>query len=90
MHSLSKEMLNMKIIHVKDSSIMSKKFGKLLRLNQHELQTIATEVRTELNQPRITDVLLSNHVTKIELVQDIMAVIRNSVSTGFKTILRNG
>lgn len=90
MHSLSCEMLNTKVIHLKSSAIMSKKFAKLMRCSKGDLISIAIEVRQELGAPRITDVLVSGCVTKFELVQDIMAVIRNSVSNNFKTILSSG
>ena len=90
MHSLSNELLSTKVIHLKDSAVMSKKFSKLLKLKKTELQVIAKEVRAELRQPEITDVLTSPIVTKFELVQDIMSVIKNSVKQNFETICSNG
>lgn len=88
MHSLSNELLNVKVIHLGNKAIMDRKREKLIKLSRVELVQIAQEVRVELNQPWITDVLASEVVTKSELVQDIMYVISNSVKTNLKTILR--
>ena len=89
MHSLSNELLSTKVIHLKDESIMKRKVAKLMRASKGILRLIAVQVRAELNQPAITDVLTSNFVTKQELVQDILFVLGNSVTNNFKTILRN-
>lgn len=88
MHSLSNELLNVKVIHLGNKAIMDRKREKLIKLSRVELVQIAQEVRVELNQPWITDVLASEVVTKSELVQDIMYTITNSVKSNFKTILR--
>jgi hypothetical protein len=90
MHSLSNELLSMKVIHLKSDAIVSKKQRKLMALPKSELQQVAIEVRAELNQPKITDVLMSNIVTKNELVSDILFTINNSVVNNFKTICSNG
>jgi len=68
---------------------MKRKVAKLMRASKPVLRVIAVQVRAELNQPAITDVLLSDFVTKQELVQDILFVLGNSVTNNFKTILRN-
>lgn len=60
MHSLSNELLNVKIIHLGNKAIMDRKREKLLKLSKPELVQVATEVRVELNQPWITDVLSSD------------------------------
>lgn len=88
MHSLSNELLNVKVIHLGNEAIMYRKREKLIKLSRTELVQVAEEVRVELNQPWITDVLASEVVTKSELVQDIMYTITNSVKSNFKTILR--
>lgn len=90
MHSLSNELLNVKVIHLSNTGIMSVKRQKLQKCSREELITIDTEVRAELSQPWITDVLHSSSVTKAEIVDDIMSVIKNSVSNNLKTILRYG
>jgi hypothetical protein len=89
MHSLSNELLNMKVIHM-TASVMATKRQKLLKCNRAELVTIDNEVRAELSQPWITDVLHSPHVSKAEIVNDIMSVVKNSVTNNFKTILKHG
>ena len=89
MHSLSNELLNMKVIHM-TASVMAAKSQKLLKCNRAELVTIDNEVRAELSQPWITDVLHSPHVSKAEIVNDIMSVVKNSVTNNFKTILKHG
>lgn len=88
MHSLSNEMLNLKVIYLGNSAIMSRKAEKLSKLSKPELIQVASEIRAELNQPWITDVLSSPETTKKEIVQDIMSVIKNSVKSNFKTILQ--
>ena len=87
MHSLSKELLNMKVIHM-TATAMATKREKLLKCNKEELITIASEVRAELKQPWITDVLCFDETTKAEIANDIMSVVKNSVTNNFKTILR--
>lgn len=90
MHSLSNELLSTKVIHLRSEAVMSNKTKKLQRLPKDELRQVAVEVRAELNQPQITDVLMSNVVSKLELVQDILSTITNSVTNNFKTICSNG
>ena len=90
MHSLSKELLSTKVLHLKDADVMDKKRRKLMALPKNELQTIAIEVRSELNQAKITDVLMASFVKKAELVNDIMFSISNSVSNNFKNIFGHG
>lgn len=90
MHSLSNELLNVKMIHLSNTGIMAAKREKLLNCSRGELVTIDNEVRAELSQPWITDVLVSAHVKKAEVVDDIMSVIKNSVSNNLKTIMRHG
>lgn len=85
MHSLSNELLNMKVIHM-TASVMATKRQKLLKCSRAELVAIDREVRAELSQPRITDVLHSSLVTKTEIANDIMSVVKNSVTNNFKTI----
>ncbi len=87
MHSLSKELLNTKVIHM-TASIMATKRQKLLKCSYDELVTINNEVRAELNQPQITDVLSEDFVTKAEIANDIMSVVKNSVTNNLKTILK--
>ena len=89
MHSLSNELLNMKVIHM-TASVMATKRQKLLKCNRAELVTIDNEVRAELSQPWITDVLHSSHVTKAEIVDDILSVCKNSVINNLKTIVKHG
>lgn len=90
MHSLSNELLNVKMIHLSNAGIMGSKRTKLLKCSREELVTIDNEVRAELSQPWITDVLYSSHVTKAEIVDDIMSVCKNSVINNLKTILKHG
>lgn len=90
MHSLSNELLNVKMIHLSNTGIMEAKRQKLLKCSREELIAINTEVRAELSQPWITDVLHSSHVTKAEIVNDTMFVIKNSVTNNLKTIMRHG
>lgn len=66
---------------------MDKKVLKLLGLPKHELVQVAIEVRTELGQPSITDVLLDESSTPSEICSDIMHAIKNSVKTNFATVL---
>jgi len=87
MHSLSKELLNMKVIYLGNSRIVENKRKKLQKLTRERLVSIDAEVRAELNQPWITDVLCSESVTKAEIVDDIMFVITNSTLSNFKAIL---
>ena len=54
------------------------------------LRLINIQVRAELNQPVITDVLLLNSVTKDEIANDILFVLKNSVVKNFNTICSNG
>lgn len=95
MHSLSNELLGMKIIYLGNSAIMDNKRKKLQKCNRAELVIIDTEVRAELNQPKITDVLSGSTetenvqiftISKAEIVEDILAVITNSVKSNLKTI----
>lgn len=90
MHSLSNEVLSMKVIHLKSVEIVAKKQRKLMALPKNVLRLIAIQVRAELNQPQITDVLLSDYVSKTELAEDIFASISNSLVNNFKTICSNG
>ena len=90
MHSLSKELLSTKVLHLKDATVMEKKRRKLMAQPKDTLRTIAIEIRSELNQKEITDVLSSSLVTKAEIVNDIMFSIKNSVSNSFKTIFSHG
>ena len=83
-------MLSTKVINLKDATVMGKKVKKLLALPKTELQTVAVEVRAELNQPQITDVLTSTFVKKSEIVEDILFSLSNSVLNNFKTICKNG
>lgn len=68
MHSLSNELLNMKVIHM-TASVMAAKRQKLLKCNRAELVTIDNEVRAELSQPWITDVLHSPHVQLLTILK---------------------
>lgn len=86
MHSLSKEILSVKVIQLKDSGIMQKKVNKLMKQSKATLRLIAIQVRSELGLPSITDVLLLDQTTKVEIVQDIMFSLTNSVTNNLKSI----
>lgn len=75
----------MKVIHM-TASVMATKRQKLLKCSRAELIAIDSEVRAELNQPWIADVLNSRLITKAEIANDIMSVVKNSVINNFKTI----
>ena len=90
MHSLSKEMLSVKVIHLGNKGIMQKKANKLMKQSKAVLRVIAVQVRSELGLPQITDVILFDSTTKMELVQDILFSLRNSVTNNLNTILQNG
>lgn len=68
------------------ASVMATKQQKLLKCSRAELVAIDSEVQAELNQPWIADVLHSPSVTKAEIANDIMSVVKNSVTNNFKTI----
>lgn len=87
MHSLSQELLSTKVLHLRKSNIMDKKIVKLLALPKAELVRVAIEVRLELDQPSITDVLLESSTTKEEICNDILHTIQHSVGKSLDIIL---
>lgn len=85
MHSLSNELLNVKIIHLSNKAIVDRKREKLIKLSRSELVQVATEVRVELNQPWITDTEIKTEAV-IEESENVNVVLKSTTSNAVKLV----